>query len=60
MVRATGEVRVLLPLALAPGDTAVRRVPLDPPPALGVYEVSLAPAASAELVLARRRVTVVP
>ena len=52
--------RVLLPLALLAGETAVRSVAVPTPPIPGEYEVTLAPERTPELVIARRRIVVRP
>jgi len=59
-VVATNEVRALLPLALAPGDRAVRRLAIPVPAAPGPYEAALVSRAAPDVVLARRRVVVAP
>lgn len=51
-------IRVLLPLVLAPRETTVRSLEVPVPAAAGEYEVTLAPAATPDLVLGRRRVRV--
>jgi len=53
------ELRALLPLALGPGERRVKALDVEVPAKPGTYTVSLAPAASPSLVLARREVFVV-
>ncbi|MEW6271753.1 MAG: hypothetical protein AB1689_20920, partial [Thermodesulfobacteriota bacterium] len=59
-VVATSQARALLPMALAPGATTRREIPIDVPEAIasGPYTVELAPAERPELTLARRSVVV--
>jgi hypothetical protein len=51
-------IRLLLPAALAAGESAVRRTIVPVPAEPGLYEVTAAPAATPELVVARRTVRV--
>jgi hypothetical protein len=51
-------VRTLLPLALVAGQSAVRTVLMPVPSVAGEYEVTLAPAAAQDLVIARTAVAV--
>ena len=52
------ELRLLLPIALAPDEETTRVIVAPVPPVPGEYEVTLTPAAAPELVLARQRVRV--
>ena len=53
-------VRALLPLALARGEETTRALEVPVPETPGEYEVTVAPASAPGLVIARRRVRVVP
>jgi hypothetical protein len=57
-VIAQYNVRALLPLALAPGDDAVRTIIVPMPPVNGKHSVTLAPLLTPELVIARLSVMV--
>jgi hypothetical protein len=59
-VIAQHRVRTLLPLALAPGEETERAVTLPVPSASGEHLVTLSPAATPDLVIAKRRVSVAP
>lgn len=50
--------KALLPLALGPGEEAIRRLRVEVPRKMGAYTVSLAPAGQPALVLAKREVRV--
>jgi hypothetical protein len=52
------ELRVLLPLALAVGEEASRAITLPVPGGAGVYEVTVSPVATPDLVVARHTVEV--
>jgi len=57
-LRAESRVRALLPLALASGQTMLRKLTLPVTVAPGEYDVTLAPATSPDVVLARLRLRV--
>jgi hypothetical protein len=57
-LRAESRIRALLPLALASGQTMLRKLTLPVNVAPGEYDVTLAPAASPDVVLTRLRLRV--
>lgn len=59
-VAAEAEARILLPIAIAAGDQAVRALSLDVPVPAGSYVLEVVPEAMPEHVIARRAVQVLP